>query len=188
MNCSMPGLPVHHQLLEFTQTHVHQVGDAIQAWLMIKFVWLKSEISSKLEKYWERSPYMILLIQWIFMACLLCAKYYLVSWRLCPYWSYILNVSILLKTRVYLISWLHWWPIGITNKNKSVIWGKLSSHCVFWFWVMDSEVDYHFLTVVTRSTFQGDKRTEVWEGSFVVRVKIPSTKCAYDDDFMALEN
>ena len=30
LNRSMPGLPVHHQLLEFTQTHVHQVGDAIQ--------------------------------------------------------------------------------------------------------------------------------------------------------------
>ena len=30
MNCSTPGLPVHHQLLEFTQTHVHGVGDAIQ--------------------------------------------------------------------------------------------------------------------------------------------------------------
>ena len=30
MNCSMPGFPVHHQLLEFTQTHVHQVGDVIQ--------------------------------------------------------------------------------------------------------------------------------------------------------------
>ena len=30
MNCRMPGLPVHHQLPEFTQTHVHQVGDAIQ--------------------------------------------------------------------------------------------------------------------------------------------------------------
>ena len=29
-NCSTPGLPVHHQLPEFTQTHVHQVGDAIQ--------------------------------------------------------------------------------------------------------------------------------------------------------------
>ena len=29
MNCSMPGLPVHHQLPEFTQTHVHQVSDAI---------------------------------------------------------------------------------------------------------------------------------------------------------------
>ena len=30
MNHSMPGLPVHHQLLESTQTHVHWVGDAIQ--------------------------------------------------------------------------------------------------------------------------------------------------------------
>ena len=30
MNLSMPGLPVHHHLPEFTQTHVHQVGDAIQ--------------------------------------------------------------------------------------------------------------------------------------------------------------
>ena len=30
MNCSMPGLPVHHLLLEFTQTHVHRVGDVIQ--------------------------------------------------------------------------------------------------------------------------------------------------------------
>ena len=30
MNCNTPGFPVHHQLLEFTQTHVHWVGDAIQ--------------------------------------------------------------------------------------------------------------------------------------------------------------
>ena len=30
MNLSTPGLPVHHQLPEFTQTHVHQVSDAIQ--------------------------------------------------------------------------------------------------------------------------------------------------------------
>ena len=30
MDCSMLGLPVHHQLPEITQTHVHRVGDAIQ--------------------------------------------------------------------------------------------------------------------------------------------------------------
>ena len=30
MNCSTPGFPVYHQLLEFTQTHVHRVSDAIQ--------------------------------------------------------------------------------------------------------------------------------------------------------------
>ena len=28
--CSMPGFPVHHQLPELTQTHVHRVGEAIQ--------------------------------------------------------------------------------------------------------------------------------------------------------------
>ena len=30
MDCSTPGLPVHHQLPESTETHVHRVGDAIQ--------------------------------------------------------------------------------------------------------------------------------------------------------------
>ena len=31
MDCSTPGFPVHHQLLEIAQTHVHQVSDAIQS-------------------------------------------------------------------------------------------------------------------------------------------------------------
>ena len=30
MNCSTPSLPVHHQLPEFTQIHIHRIGDAIQ--------------------------------------------------------------------------------------------------------------------------------------------------------------
>ena len=30
INCSTPGLPVHHQLPELTQTYAHRVGDAIQ--------------------------------------------------------------------------------------------------------------------------------------------------------------
>ena len=30
IDCSTPGFPVHHQPSEFTQTHVHQLGDAIQ--------------------------------------------------------------------------------------------------------------------------------------------------------------
>ena len=39
MDCSTPVFPVHHQFLEFTQTHVHWVGDAIQLlkkWLIWK--------------------------------------------------------------------------------------------------------------------------------------------------------
>ena len=37
MNLSTPGLPVHHQLPEFTQTHFHQVSDAIQPSCVIPF-------------------------------------------------------------------------------------------------------------------------------------------------------
>ena len=37
MNRSMPGLPVHHKLPEFTQTHAHQVGNAIQSSHLLSF-------------------------------------------------------------------------------------------------------------------------------------------------------
>ena len=37
MNHSMPGLPVHHQLLEFTQTHVHRVSDAIHSSVLFNY-------------------------------------------------------------------------------------------------------------------------------------------------------
>ena len=37
MNRRTPGLPVHHQLPEFTQTHVHRVSDAIQPSHLLSF-------------------------------------------------------------------------------------------------------------------------------------------------------
>ena len=37
MNCSMPGFPVHHQLPELTQTHVHWIGDAIKPFQPLSF-------------------------------------------------------------------------------------------------------------------------------------------------------
>ena len=37
MNRSTPGLPVHHQLLEFIETHVHRVSDAIRSKVKIMF-------------------------------------------------------------------------------------------------------------------------------------------------------
>ena len=40
MNHSMLGLPVHHQLLEFTQTHVHQVSDAIRHLILCRPLFL----------------------------------------------------------------------------------------------------------------------------------------------------
>ena len=68
MNCSTPGLPVHHQLPESTQTHVHWVGDAIQpsnplsspsppapnlSWHQDLFQWVSSSI--RWPQYWSFS-------------------------------------------------------------------------------------------------------------------------------------
>ena len=48
MNRSTPGLPVHHKLPEFTQTHVHSVGDAIQSTSYEMPGWMKHKLESKL--------------------------------------------------------------------------------------------------------------------------------------------
>ena len=37
MDCSVPGFPVHHKLLELAQTHIHQVSDAIQPSHLLSF-------------------------------------------------------------------------------------------------------------------------------------------------------
>ena len=68
MNCSTPGLPVHHQLPEFTQTHAHQVGDVIQPshplsstsppapiLLSIRVFFNESTLRMRWPKYWSFS-------------------------------------------------------------------------------------------------------------------------------------
>ena len=69
MNCSTPGLPVHHQLLEFTQTHVHRVRDGISSYLIlchpllllpaippsIRVFYNESTLLMRCPKYWSFS-------------------------------------------------------------------------------------------------------------------------------------
>ena len=61
MNHSTPGLPVHHQLPEFTQTHVQRVSDATQHLLLppippsIRVFSNESTISLRCPKYWSFS-------------------------------------------------------------------------------------------------------------------------------------
>ena len=76
MDCSTPGLPVHHQLLEFTQTHVHWVGDAIQPSHPLSspsltfnpsqhqglFQWVSSSHQAKILEFELQNQY----FQWIF--------------------------------------------------------------------------------------------------------------------------
>ena len=74
MNRSTPGLPVHHKLLEFTQTHAHRVSDAIQpshplsspsppapnpSWHQGLFQWVNSshEVAKVLELQLQRQPF-----------------------------------------------------------------------------------------------------------------------------------
>ena len=66
MDCSTPGLPVHHQLPEFTQTRIHWVGDAIQ---------LSHPLSSPSPPALNRSQYQGL-FQWVSFS-LQVAKYFL---------------------------------------------------------------------------------------------------------------
>ena len=56
MNCSTPGLPVHHQLLEFTQTHVHRVSDAIQSSHPLSSPFLLSPIPPSIRVFSNESP------------------------------------------------------------------------------------------------------------------------------------
>ena len=68
MDCSTPGLPVHHQLLEFTQIHIHGVSDAIQPLILCRpllllppnppSIWVisnESTLRMRLPKYWSFS-------------------------------------------------------------------------------------------------------------------------------------
>ena len=67
IDCSLPGLPVHHRLLEFTQTRVHRVSDAIHLILCrpllplpsifpsIRVFFNKSALRIRWPKYWSFS-------------------------------------------------------------------------------------------------------------------------------------
>ena len=56
MNRSTPGLPVHHQLPEFTQTHVHQFGDTIQPSHPLSSLLLLPSIPPSIRVFSNESP------------------------------------------------------------------------------------------------------------------------------------
>ena len=55
MNRSTPGLPAHHQLPEFTQTHVHRVGDAIQPSYPLSSLFLPAPIPPSIRVFSNES-------------------------------------------------------------------------------------------------------------------------------------
>ena len=96
INRSPPGLPVHHQLLEFTQNHVHQVGDATQTSHPLSSLLLLYPIPPCIRVFSSESN---LRIRW--------PKYWSFSFSICPSNELPGLIS-------YRMDWvyLHW---GITN-------------------------------------------------------------------------
>ena len=72
MDCSTPGLPVHHQLRELTQNHVHRVSDAIQPFILCHPLLLPPSIFPSIRVFSSES--------------VLCIR-----WR--KYWSFSFNIS-----------------------------------------------------------------------------------------------
>ena len=82
MDCSTPRLPVHHQLLEFSQTHVHRVGDAIQPSLPLSF---PSPPTFNLSQHQSLSNESVLRIRW--------PKYWSFSFSISPSNEYLGLIS-----------------------------------------------------------------------------------------------
>ena len=74
IDCSTPGFPVHHKVPEFTQTHVHWVGDAIQPFHPLSSpsppaFHLSQHQSHECTKYWQLADiYIPYLLKWVKVA------------------------------------------------------------------------------------------------------------------------
>ena len=99
MNCSTPGLPVHHQLPEFTQTQVHQVSDAISHLILCCPLLLLPPIPPSIRVFSNESIlHMRWPKYWSFSFSIIPSKEYpgLISFRM--YWLDLLAVQGTLKS------------------------------------------------------------------------------------------
>ena len=99
MDCSTPGLPVHYQLPEFTQTHVHWVGDTIQPSHLCHPLFLPPSIFPSIRVFSNES---VLCIRW--------PKYWSFSFSISPSNAY----SVLISFRM---NWLDFLAVQGTPKS-----------------------------------------------------------------------
>ena len=112
MDCSTPGLPVHHQLPEFTQTHVHWVGDAIQSSHLCHPLLLPPSIFPSIRVFSNES---VLLIRWP------------------KYWSFSFNISPS-NEHLGLISFEMGWVdlLAVQGTLKSLLEHHSSKASILW--------------------------------------------------------
>ena len=141
MNCNTPGLPVHHQLPEFTQTHVHWVGDAIYHLILCHPLLLLPPIPPSIRVFSNEST---LRMRW--------PKYWSFSFSISPY-----------KEHPGLISFRMDWMdlLAVQGTLKSLLQHHSSKASIFWclaFFTVQLSHPYMTTgktTALTRWTFVG---------------------------------
>ena len=111
MDCSMPGLPVHHQLPEFIQTHVHWLGDATNHLILYHLLLLLPSIFASIRVFSNESA---LCIRWP------------------KYWSFSFNISPSMNTQDWSpLGWTGW--ISLQSKRLSRVFSNttLQNHQFF---------------------------------------------------------
>ena len=163
-DCSTPGFPVHHQLLELAQTHVHQVGDAIQHLILCRpFLFLPS-IFPSIRVFSNES---VLHIRW--------PKYWSFSFSISPSNEYSALIS-------FMMDWFDLLEIQGTLKNllqhhsskASILW-----HSAF----ITVQLSHPYMTTgktiaLTRWTFVGKVMSLLFNMlSRLVVAFLPRSKC-----------
>ena len=141
MDCNTPGFPIHHQLPEFTQTHVHWVSEAIQPFILCRPLLLLLSIFPSIRVFPNES---VLQIRWP------------------KYWSFCLSIrpfneySGLISLRM---DWLD--LLSVQGTLKSLLWHDNSKPWILWhsaFFIV--QLSHPYMTTgktiaLTRQTFVG---------------------------------
>ena len=142
VDCSTPGFPVHHQLLELTQTHVHRVSDAIQPFILCHPLLLLLSIFPSIRVFSNES---VLCIRW--------PKYWRFSFSISPSSEYSGLIS-------FRMDWLG--LLAIQGTLKSLLQHHNSKASILWhsaFFIV--QLLHLYMTTgkiiaLTRQTFVGN--------------------------------
>ena len=164
MDCSTPGLPVHHQLPEFTQTHVHWVGDAIQPSHPLSSPLLPPSVFPSIRVFSRES---VLHIRW--------PKYWSFSFSISPSNEYSGLIS-------FRIDWLD--LLAVQGTLKSLLQHHSSKSLILWrsaFFIV--QLSHPYMTTgktkaLTRQTFVGKVMSLLFNMlSRLVITFLPKSKC-----------
>ena len=141
MDCSTPGLPIHHHLPELTQTHVHRVSDAIQPSHLCRPLLLQPSIFPSIRVFPNES---VVHIRW--------PKYWSSSFSISPSNEYSGLIS-------FMLDWLD--LLAVQGTLKSLLQHHSSKSSTFWhsaFFIVHLSNPYMTTgktTALTRWTFVG---------------------------------